>query len=71
MHEAPTAHQVGSAHYASQLHTINESARQRPSAHKVGSSHNTLAPCTHYTQIEMCKQEALLKDPTHGIGSAH
>ena len=39
--------------------------------HKVGGAHYTHARCTHHTQIEICKQEALLKDPTHGIGSAH
>ena len=66
------AHQVGSAHYASQLHTINRRAHQRPSAHKVlCSAHYTQARCTHYTQIEKCKQETLLRDPTHGIGSAY
>ena len=54
------AHQVGCAHYASQLHTINGNAHQRPSAHQVGSAHATqitLCRCTHpmYTCIYYSK----------------
>ena len=60
------AHQVGGAHYASQLHTINGNAHQKPSAQKVGSAHDTHA---HATQITLCthtiNMHILLEDPAH------